>query len=65
MTKRLEKDLNHKRIIELLEKNSSMNLGNIVKDLGISAEKGLNYMLRLRQYGLVRIAEESKYTLNR
>jgi predicted ArsR family transcriptional regulator len=58
------KDRTNQEILRLLEKNDEMSLGNIVKNLRISAEKGLKHMIRLRQNGLVRIERESKYALN-
>ena len=58
------KDRTNQEILELLEKNSEMTLGSIVRKLGISAERGLQHMIRLRQNGLVKIEREAKYALN-
>lgn len=62
--KDLLKDHTNQKILELLEANKEMTFGSIVKKLGISAERGLQHMIRLRQNGLVRIERESKYALN-
>ncbi|PLX22816.1 MAG: hypothetical protein C0599_05590 [Salinivirgaceae bacterium] len=62
--KDLLKDNTNQEILELLEKNNAMSLGTIVRKLGISAERGLKHMIRLRQNGLVRIETEAKYALN-
>ncbi|MFO7864411.1 MAG: winged helix-turn-helix transcriptional regulator [Salinivirgaceae bacterium] len=57
-------DKTNELILELLEKNEDMSFGSIVKDLGISAERGLQHMLQLREKGLVKVASQSKYALN-
>lgn len=58
------KDKINQDILELLEKNDEMTLGGIVKSLGISAEKGLQYMVNLKRKGLVKIEDQAKYALN-
>ena len=60
----LMKDKTNLEILELLEENNEMTLGGIVKDLGISAERGLQHMLNLKQSGLVRLEKQAKYALN-
>jgi predicted ArsR family transcriptional regulator len=62
--KDLLKDRTNQKILELLETNKEMAFGSIVKKLGISAERGLQHMVRLRQNGLVKIEKEAKYALN-
>ncbi|MDA3866474.1 MAG: winged helix-turn-helix transcriptional regulator [Salinivirgaceae bacterium] len=57
-------DKTNELILELLEKNEDMTFGSIVKDLGISAERGIQHMLQLRQKGLVKVSSQSKYALN-
>lgn len=62
--KDLLKDQMNQKILELLEANNEMSLGSIVRNLGISAERGLQHMIHLRQNGLVKIEKEAKYGLN-
>ena len=57
-------DHTNKEILELLEKNDEMTLGSIVRNLGISAERGLKHMISLKQNGLVKIEKQAKYALN-
>ncbi len=58
------KDKTNEQILELLEKNNQMTLGSIVKKLGISAERGLNHLVNLKNSGLVKVEPKSKYALN-
>lgn len=60
----LMKDKTNQEILELLEQHNGMTLGSIVKDLGISAERGLQHVLNLKRNGLLRVEEQSKYALN-
>jgi len=58
------KDKTNEQILVLLEKNNQMTLGSIVKNLGISAEKGLSHLVNLKNNGLVKVEPKSKYALN-
>ncbi len=60
----LLQDQTNQDILELLEKNNEMTLGGIVKNLGISAERGLQHMISLKRKGLIKVEAHSKYALN-
>jgi len=60
----LLQDKTNQKILELLEQNNDMTLGGIVKNLGISAERGLQHMISLKRQGLVKVEDHSRYALN-
>jgi predicted transcriptional regulator len=53
------------KIIDFMEKNKYVSVGDIIRELGLSYQEGMKYVLELQDKGIIKKAHLSAYyTLN-